>query len=83
MSSDLLFEVREHCARITLNRPEARNALTPPMVQELADILRQTEADAAVRCVLLSSMGTDFSVGGEFMTFRATLDQAAEQRRHA
>jgi 2-(1,2-epoxy-1,2-dihydrophenyl)acetyl-CoA isomerase len=79
--SEVLFEVREGCGRITLNRPEARNAMTPAMVQGVGDALRRSELDDAVRCVLLTGAGAHFSVGGDVKNFSATLEQPAPERK--
>ena len=50
-------------ATITLNRPEALNALTVPMKQELLAAFRQVERDAAVRAVILTGAGRAFCAG--------------------
>jgi methylglutaconyl-CoA hydratase len=50
-------------ARITLNRPEKRNAMNPEMVAELRAALDAAERDAAVRVILLRGEGKDFCAG--------------------
>ncbi len=44
-------------ARVTLNRPEVRNALSRTMVQELEAALAAAEADDAARVIVLSGAG--------------------------
>src|SRR6266550_609031 len=50
-------------ATITLNRPEALNALTVPMKVELLGAFRQVERDATVRAVILTGAGRAFCAG--------------------
>jgi 2-(1,2-epoxy-1,2-dihydrophenyl)acetyl-CoA isomerase len=50
-------------ATITLDRPEALNALTIPMKRELLAALRSVERDAAVRAVILTGAGRAFCAG--------------------
>jgi enoyl-CoA hydratase/carnithine racemase len=53
----VLVEVAEGVARITLNRPEVRNALNEAMLGELEAALRRLEADPAVRTIVLRGAG--------------------------
>ncbi|GAA0573667.1 enoyl-CoA hydratase/isomerase family protein [Actinomadura livida] len=53
----ILFEVADRVARITLNRPEARNALSDPMVDELLDAFERAKADPDVRVIVLTGAG--------------------------
>jgi methylglutaconyl-CoA hydratase len=50
-------------ARITLNRPEKRNAITSEMMSALRDALQRSADDAAVRVVLIRGAGKDFCAG--------------------
>ena len=50
---------------VTLDRPEARNAYSEAMVEELVSAFDLMEADPAVRCVLLTGAGQAFSAGGD------------------
>jgi isohexenylglutaconyl-CoA hydratase len=51
--------------KVTLNRPEARNALSPAMVQELAEVFGDARDDAGVRSVVLMGAGGTFCAGGD------------------
>ncbi len=51
--------------KVTLNRPEARNALSPTMVRELAEVFRDAREDAGVRVVVLMGAGGNFCAGGD------------------
>jgi len=55
--------VADGVATITLDRPEALNALTVPMKQELLAALRRVERDATVRAVILTGAGRAFCAG--------------------
>ncbi|MEO8298202.1 MAG: enoyl-CoA hydratase/isomerase family protein [Burkholderiales bacterium] len=52
-------------AIVTLNRPEAKNALTPAMAYQLAAWFRGFRADTTVRSVVLTGAGNNFSAGGD------------------
>ncbi len=52
-----------HVALLRLNRPEARNALSPEMRAEIAEALERLDADPAVRCIVLAG-GDDFFAAG-------------------
>src|SRR5262245_59509855 len=52
-------------ARLTLNRPEARNAMSQQMIQELRAAARELAADAAVRGIVLTAAGEIFCAGGD------------------
>lgn len=63
MSDDLLYEVERGRARITLNRPEKRNALSFAVQEQLSDALWEADNDTAVHCVILRGAGQDFCAG--------------------
>lgn len=60
-----LYDVREGAAWITLNRPEARNALSAALVNELDAHLAAAAADPAVRCIVLTGAGVAFCAGAD------------------
>lgn len=64
-SKALLYSVEDSVARITLNRPDKRNALNEALVAGLKDALRQANDDAAVRVVVISGAGQDFCSGAD------------------
>ena len=49
---------------VTLNRPQALNALNSPMMDELAAVLDGFEADDAIRCVIITGLGKGLRRGG-------------------
>jgi enoyl-CoA hydratase len=61
----------DHVRTLTLSRPEALNALTPQLLEELADALRAASEDAAVRVVVLTGEGRAFSAGVDLKALAA------------
>jgi enoyl-CoA hydratase len=53
----------------TLNRPEARNALSPELIDDLAEVLRSADADPEVRAVVVTGEGTVFCAGMDLKAF--------------
>ncbi|WP_346178810.1 enoyl-CoA hydratase-related protein [Streptomyces cuspidosporus] len=63
MADTVLYELTDGLATITLNRPDAMNALNIDAKVALRDTLRQAAGDPAVRAVLLTGSGRAFCVG--------------------
>ena len=63
MADTVLYEVTEGLATVTLNRPDAMNALDTATKDALRDTLREAADDPAVRAVLLTGNGRAFCVG--------------------
>jgi methylglutaconyl-CoA hydratase len=70
----ILFSAESGIARITLNRPEKRNALDPESIRELKNALTRSAQDETVRAVAITGAGADFCSGADL----ASLDQTAE-----
>jgi isohexenylglutaconyl-CoA hydratase len=51
--------------KVTMNRPEARNALSPTMVRELTVAFEEARDDAGIRVVVLTGAGGAFCAGGD------------------
>lgn len=62
---DLLAELDGAVLTLTLNRPQARNAMSDAMNQALARQLGAAELDPRVRCVVLTGAGQGFCAGGD------------------
>jgi methylglutaconyl-CoA hydratase len=70
--------------RITLARPEKKNALDYTAARELREALRELAADADVRVVLLTADGADFCAGADLAALHALLDASrSEQMKDA
>ncbi len=69
---DLVYEVDGEIARITINRPEARNAFTFEMYEKLQHCCEAAAADPAVRVlIVMGAGGKAFSAGTDIALFRA------------
>lgn len=60
---EVLYEVADNIATITLNRPHRMNAISTTMLDLLAELLDQAETDTDVRCVVLTGAGRGFCSG--------------------
>ena len=76
----LLLQRTGAVATITLNRPEARNAIDMTLRGELVAALDEVEADEAARVLVLTGAGGHFCSGGDVKTMRARRHSAAEGR---
>jgi len=63
--SQILFDVDDHVATITLNRPDRLNAFTGTMMNELIDAFDRTDADDDVRAVIVTGAGRGFCAGAD------------------
>ncbi|MGE4609034.1 MAG: enoyl-CoA hydratase/isomerase family protein, partial [Myxococcota bacterium] len=69
-TGDLLCRIEDHVAVITLNRPDAKNALSPEMKEALAVLIPKLDSATdelghGVRCLLLTGAGRAFCAGGD------------------
>ncbi|WP_304305273.1 enoyl-CoA hydratase-related protein [Pseudacidovorax intermedius] len=87
---DLLAQLDAGVLTLTLNRPQARNAMTRAMNEALARELARAELDPEVRCVVLTGAGGAFCAGGDVKNMAAsgdgtvgalTIDQAIHRQR--
>jgi enoyl-CoA hydratase len=61
----LLVEVRERVGLITLNRPQALNALNSQLIDELNQVLDRLEADPEVGCMVITGSAKAFAAGAD------------------
>ena len=66
----ILYEMSESIATITLNRPEALNAWTDVMAEEVWQAMQQAARDDAVRVIVLTGAGRAFCAGGDVTGFK-------------
>jgi enoyl-CoA hydratase/carnithine racemase len=64
-TSELLCEIRDRVALITLNRPEARNALSDRLTPALRRMIKQCGDDPRVGALLITGAGNAFCAGGD------------------
>ena len=77
MTETLRFELKGNVAWITLDRPQALNALNCQMSLELMHAAIACDEDAAVRCVVLTGSGKGFCAGGDLAEFAGKGDGVA------
>ena len=61
----IIVEVEDHVALITLNRPDALNALNDQLLTELVAALRDLQANDKVRCIVLTGSDKAFAAGAD------------------
>lgn len=76
--SDILCAIDGGIATVTLNRPVQRNSLTFAMWREIGDVFTRLGPDRAVRTVILTGAGSDFSAGADIGEFASTRDDTAQ-----
>ncbi len=64
-TAHVLYCLEGHSAVITLNRPEAKNAFSPEMIQLWQEYLKAAKADDRVRVIVLTGQGDTFCSGGD------------------
>jgi enoyl-CoA hydratase/carnithine racemase len=75
----LIYAVEDGVATVTLNRPEKLNAFTARMMVELIDVFDRTDADDAVRAVIVTGAGRAFCAGADLSAGGATFDRSSPQ----
>lgn len=69
--ADLLFDVQEGIATITLNRPEAMNAFSEDMLTRWIEALETVRDDASIRVLVVKGNGKAFCAGGDIKAMAA------------
>ena len=89
-TNDLLAHLDEGVLTLTLNRPDARNAMSRAMNEALSQQLAAAELDPEVKCLVLTGAGKGFCAGGDVKGMAAagdgtvgamTIDQAIHRQR--
>ena len=71
MADEVIYEIKEGIAYITLNRPEKLNAIDPPMRQQLWDAFQDVDKNPDVRCAIVTGAGRAFSTGHDLVAMAA------------
>ena len=61
----IIVEIDDHVATITLNRPDALNALNSHLLQELAQALGELDSNDKVRCIIVTGSAKAFAAGAD------------------
>lgn len=75
-TDELLCEVRDRVAIVTLNRPQARNSLSDKLTPALREVIRQCGGDPTVGALLITGAGTAFCAGGDVKGMGASSNPA-------
>ena len=75
---DLLASLDAGVLTLTMNRPEARNAMSAAMNQALQQQLAAAELDTAVKCIVLTGAGKGFCAGGDVKGMAAKSDKPGD-----
>src|SRR2546427_2178814 len=78
-NKSVLYFVDGAIARLTLNRPEKRNALNDAVIDGLKQGLRQADSDKAVRVVVISGAGSDFCSGADLSALQKISGASVEE----
>ena len=65
MYQTIKYEVKDKVATVTINRPEALNALNSTVLDELFDVFNVIDKDDEVRCVIVTGEGRSFVAGAD------------------
>src|SRR5258706_4841258 len=75
----IMYSVENGIARITLNRPDKRNALDDEIVSEFKDALEAASNDDSVRVVLITGAGKDFCSGADLASLQRISQAGVEE----
>lgn len=69
--TDILFEIKDQVAWLTINRPSIHNAFREQTLDEMMHALASTKEDPSIACVVITGAGdTAFSAGGDFYAMK-------------
>ncbi len=60
---EVLYDVEEHIATITINREQQRNTISGPMLDAVTELMLRADRDPDVRCIVLTGKGRFFCAG--------------------
>ncbi len=89
-SDTLLLDITDGVATVTLNRPDARNAMNKEMMRVMAEVFADLEMNSEARCVVLTGAGKGFCSGGDVKDMASdgdgtvgprTIDEAIHNQR--
>ncbi len=66
----IIYDVQDNVARLTLNRPDLRNAMNPELNREMSAALQLAQDDAQVRALLITGAGKGFCSGADLTIFQ-------------
>lgn len=75
-TQQVLFSIDGAIARVTLNRPDKRNALNDELIGGLKEALRAADTDGVVRAVVIAGAGADFCSGADLSALKKISDSS-------
>jgi len=75
----LIISVANHVGRITLNRPEVRNAFNDDVIAELTEAFKDMGSRPDVRCIVLAAQGPAFCAGADLNWMRRMADYSYDE----
>ena len=78
MSKELLFDISQGIALITINRPEFHNSLSAEVIEGIGAAYRRCDEDDSVRAVVITGVGPAFCTGADMSGAGDTFDSAAQ-----
>ncbi|RIK46191.1 MAG: enoyl-CoA hydratase [Chloroflexi bacterium] len=81
MSDQLLFDVNEHVATLTLNRPDKLNAFTLEMVEAWAAALQECRKNSDIHVIVVTGAGRGFCAGGDLVEMRQRVEETPFQQK--
>jgi 2-(1,2-epoxy-1,2-dihydrophenyl)acetyl-CoA isomerase len=79
-TEDLIISLDQGIARLTFNRPQARNAASPEMLEAILAFLLRVERDRSIRCIVFRGAGGHFMAGGDVRSFTTVAKLPPEER---
>jgi 2-(1,2-epoxy-1,2-dihydrophenyl)acetyl-CoA isomerase len=79
---DIILEVDDRIATVTLNRPDSMNATTDRLYSELQHVIPRLRDDPAVACIILTGAGRAFCAGADLKNRRLDLTPLQTSARH-
>jgi enoyl-CoA hydratase/carnithine racemase len=81
--STIRYEVQDGISLLTLSRPDAMNAFTTQMGEEMADAFDRSDADPSVRAMVVTGEGRAFCAGADLSLGAETFNAVARPRPKA
>lgn len=79
MNTNVTTHLEDALYFVTLNRPEKRNAITPEMLEEIAEAVRKSDSYPQVRAIIVEGEGPIFSAGIDLMALAGAKAAAGDQ----
>lgn len=81
MGNSIILDTKNSIATLTLNRPDALNALNAELADDLFHNLASLENECSIRCVIIRGAGGHFMAGGDLKSFYKELERKPDERR--